>query len=341
MTDLGKITGRKLCPSPVGILKGLGPLGVHLGTEEGVSFQTDNEMFWSSYCNGTRYRLQAKDTKDITSKFHVSLLQSGKILLQDFRDMYVSCTEHNGVTYLDTDKCTPDQLCEFDVFHNGEKVILKASNGLFVCRSFHHHGDYIEASRPTLEECCRFRTGMGDVYPPSFDISGVEVEDEDISKLSCRPCVLKKESFVNNTDVSQTHSFNLSWETRTTETTQWDRTWGLNSTSSATFSLLAFEATVTYNGSFQKIASTNRSIVEKRSLTVVVPEHSKITAQLVVSKMENASVPFKAVIRKTKVDGETVNLVEKGIWKGLVYDNVTLETKQEPEGESSYSCMIL
>ncbi|XP_002943282.1 uncharacterized protein LOC100488384 [Xenopus tropicalis] len=323
----------------MGISKGLGPLGVHLSTEEGVSFQTDNEMFWSSCSNGTKYRVVARESKDLTSKFHLSLLPNGRVLLRDFRDMYVSCVESAGVAYLETDKCTPDALCEFEVFHDGERVILKASNGLFVCRHFRHHGDYIEASRPGMEDCCRFRTGMGDSYPPSFDISLVELGD--VSNLNCRPVVLKKETFVNKTDAPQTHSFTLSWETRTAETTHWERTWGLSSTSSTTFSLLAFQATITYNGSFQKMATTHRSIVEKRSVTVVVPERSKVTAELVVSKMENATVPFTAFIRKTKVDGETLELVEKGVWKGLVYDSVTLETKQEPEGDEENSCRIL
>ncbi|KAM4665192.1 uncharacterized protein O3C94_013087 [Discoglossus pictus] len=323
----------------MGVSKGLGPLEVHLSTEEGVSFQTDNEMFWCSYCNGTSYRIHAREVKDLSSKFQVSRLESGKILLKDFREMYVSCMELDGVIYLDTDKCLPDQMCEFEVFHDGEKVILKASNGLYVCRTFRRHVDAIEASKAGVEECCRFRTGLGDMYPPCFDISQVVLDD--LSKLSCRPCVLKKETFVNNTNYSQSHNFCLTWETRTTDTTQWSNTWGLNSTHSAPFTLMSIEASVTYNGSFQKIASIKRSILVKRSLNVVVPEHSKVTAQLVVSKMENATVPFTAFIRKTKADGDSVDLEEKGVWKGLVYDNLTLETKQEAEWDFTYPCTIL
>ncbi|XP_063791600.1 uncharacterized protein LOC134947434 [Pseudophryne corroboree] len=323
----------------MGISKGLGPLGIHLLTEEGVSFQTDNEMFWCSCCNGTKYRVHAQDMKDLTSKFQLSLLPNGKVLLQDFRDMYISWIDYDGVTYLEVEKCVPDELCEFEVFNDGEKVMLKSSNGLFVCRNFRHHGDAIEAGRSIIEDCCRFRTGMGDLYPPCFDISDVVLGN--VSKLTCRPCVLKKETFVNKTDVAQSHEFTLSWETRTTDTTQWDTTWGLNATYSATFSAMAFEAVITYNGTFQKVASTYRSIVEKRRVTVNVPEHSKVTAQLIVCKMENASIPFTAIIRKTKVNGETINLAEKGVWKGLVYDDVTLETKQEPEGEFANTCRAL
>lgn len=322
-----------------GISKGLGPLSMYLATEEGVSFQTDNEMFMCSCCNGQRYLILAREMKDLHSKFHISLLPNGKILLQDFRDMYVSWTNCDGIITLETEKSVPDELCEFDVFNDGEKIFFKASNGLFVCRTFRHHGDIIEVSRPTMEDCCRLRTGMGDMYAPCFDISNIELND--VSKLICRPCVLKKETFVNKTDINQSHGFALSWETRTTDTTQWETTWGLNSTHSASFSVLGFQANVTYNGTFQKVASTYRSIVEKRSITINVPQHSKVTAQLVVFKMENASIPFTAIIRKTKVNGEIVDLEEKGVWKGLVYDHVTLETKQEPEGEFKYICQAL
>ncbi|KAM9324282.1 uncharacterized protein PAF06_000303 [Gastrophryne carolinensis] len=323
----------------MGILKGLGPLGIFLSTEEGVSFQTDNEMYWCSCCNGKRYRIHAREMKDLSSKFQVSLLQNGKILLKDFRDMYVSWVDCDGTKFLETEKSTPDELCEFDVFNDGEKIILKASNGLFICRSFKHHGDLIEAGRAVMDDCCRLRTGMGDLYPPCFDIASVELAD--VSKLNCRPCVLKKETFVNKTDVTQSHGFTLIWDTRSTDSTQWETTWGLNSSYSTTVTIMAFQATISYSGSFQKMATTNRSIVEKRSITVNVPEHSKVTAQLVVSKMENASIPFTAFIRKTKVNGETIDLEEKGIWKGLVYDDVTLETKQEPEGDFEYTCRAL
>ncbi|XP_077343943.1 uncharacterized protein LOC143988335 [Lithobates pipiens] len=312
----------------MGISKGLGPLCIFLSTEEGVSFQTDNEMFWCSYCNGNKYRIHAREMKDLGSKFHISLLQNGKVLLKDFRDMYVSWVNCDGITYLETEKCIPDALCEFDVFNDGEKVILKASNGLYVCRSYKNHEDLIEVGKTHIVDCCRLRTGMGDLYPPCFDISNVELQD--LSKLSCRPCVIKKETFSNKTEESQSHDLTLSWETRSTDTTQWETTWGLNATHSITVSIMAFQASMTYNGTFQKVASTNRSIVEKRSITFTVPKRSKVTAQLVVSKMENASIPFTAFIRKTKISGETVHLEEKGVWKGLVYDNVFLETKEEP-----------
>ncbi|XP_075042207.1 uncharacterized protein LOC142101724 [Mixophyes fleayi] len=323
----------------MGISKGLGPLSIHLLTEEGVSFQTDNELYWCSHCNGVNYRVHVREMKDLASKFQISLLQNGKILLQDFRDMYVSWTNYDGVTYLEIEKSIPDSLCEFEVFNDGEKVILKASSGLFVYRTFRHHGDAIEVGRSTVVGSCCFRTGMGDMYPPCFDISDVELND--VSKLVCRPCVLKKDTFVNKTDAAQSHVFNLTWETRTTDTTKWNTTWGLNSTFSTKFSIQAFEATIAYNGTFQKVASTYRSILEKRSVTVNVPEHSKVTAQLVVSKMDNASIPFTAYIRKTKVNGEALNLEEKGVWKGLVYDDVTLETKQESEGEFANTCRAL
>lgn len=242
--------------------------------------------------------------------------------------MYVSWVNCDGIIYLETEKSIPDTLCEFDVFNDGEKVILKASNGLYVCRSYINHEYLIEVGKTRIVDCCRLRTGMGDLYPPCFDFSSVELKD--LSKLSCRPCVIKKEIFNNKTEESQSHDLTLSWEVRTTDTTQWETTWGLNATHSTAVSIMAFEASVTYNGTFQKVATTNRTIVEKRSITVIVPKRSKVSAQLVVSKMENASIPFTAFIRKTKISGETVHLEEKGVWKGLVYDNVSLEIKEEP-----------
>ncbi|KAM5145692.1 uncharacterized protein ACMZJ9_013066 [Mantella aurantiaca] len=311
----------------MGFSKGLGSLCIYIDAEEGVSFLTDNDMFWCSNCDRVRYKIHAQEMKDLGSKFIITLLKNGKILLKDFREVYVSWENCDGITYLVTEKSIPDELCEFEVFNDGEKVILKASNGLFVCRSFKNHGDIIEVGKSTMANCCQLRPGMGDLYAPCFDISSVELKNLD--KLNYRSCILKKEVFRNKSDVPQSHDFIFTWETRTNDITQWDTTWGLNGTHSSPFTIMEFEATVTYNGTFKKIASTHRSIAEKRCITVEVPGRSKVTAQLTVSKMENASIPFTAFIRKTKVNGEVLYMEENGVWKGLVYDKITVETKQE------------
>ncbi|XP_073397449.1 uncharacterized protein [Dendrobates tinctorius] len=320
------------CTLPMGISRGLGPLTMYLFTEEGVSFQADNDMFLTSGYNGKHYLVQVREMKDLNSKFLITLLPNGKIMLKDVRDSYVSWADNEGILYLDTEKCIPDETCEFEVFHDGDRVLFKASNGLFVFRNFRFHGNVIEVGRSSMDDCCRFRTGMGDLYAPSFDISDVELHD--ISKIVCRPYVLKKETFVNKTDEVQSHDFSFSWEARIAETTQWENTWALDAKLSTSFSVLGFEGTITYNGHFQKIATVNRSIAERRSVTVDVPRRGKVTAQLVVSKMENVSLPFIASVRKHFVSGESMCFEEKGVWKGLVYDNITLETKQESEGVS-------
>ncbi|KAM4019170.1 uncharacterized protein ACNLHF_028513 [Anomaloglossus baeobatrachus] len=316
----------------MGISRGLGPLTMYLFIEEGVSFQSDNDMFLCSGFNGRDYLIQVRETKDLTCKFLITLLPNGKVMLQESRDTYVSWVEREGVLHLDTEKSIPDASCEFEVFNDGERVLFKASNGLFMFRNFRYHGDTIEVGRSSMDDCCRFRLGMGDMYAPAFDFSDVELHD--ISKIVCRPYVLKKETYVNKTDDVQSHEFNFSWEIRTPEITQWESTWGIDSNLSTTFSVLGFEGTITYNGSFQKIATVNRSIVERRNVTIDVPQRGKVTAQLVVSKMENASIPFIASIRKSKVTGEAIYFEEKGVWKGLVYDSVTLEVKQESERNS-------
>ncbi|KAM3911211.1 uncharacterized protein RB166_019905 [Leptodactylus fuscus] len=317
----------------MGTTKGLGPLAMYVNAEEGVCFQTDNGLYLCSVCIGMMFRIQPCDVKDTHSKFYVSLLPNGKVLLQDYRNVYLCWTDEELV-YLDADKCAPDEYCEFEVFHDEEKVLFKASNGLFVCRTYRYN-DLIEVSHPTMDNCCRFRTAMGDMYAPSLDISQVVLSD--ISNLACKPCVVRKETFVNKLDTVQSHSFTLTWETRTQDTTEWETTWGLNTTTSSEFDLKGVTVSVTYNGHFKKVATTNRSIVEKRSITVDVPQHRKITAMLVVHKIDKASIPFTALIRKTKVIGETLHFEEKGVWRGLVYDNITVETKEEPAWDN-FTC---
>nr|XP_033780252.1 uncharacterized protein LOC117350227 [Geotrypetes seraphini] len=310
------------------ISKGLGALEIYLDAEEGVTFKTDNDMYWNSYYEVYRYIIMPLEFKDECSKFLLTRLPSGKILLRDVRDMYLSCTPHDGVGHIMPDKESPDRFCEFEPYFEEDKVALKAANGMFVCRAYRRM-HFIEASKPTPEECCRFRLQIGDLLYPCYDIFSVVVGDT--SHVRCQPSVVKKETFVNKTDQPVSHTFNLGWEMRATETTTWNHLWGLESITSGTFTLQGMEATVTYNGGYLKTVSTFKNISEKRSSTVNVPEHSKAIAQLVVTKQDQVTVPFAVNVRKTKKDGESFYMEEKGSWKGLVYTDVTLETKDEPD----------
>ncbi|XP_029467888.1 uncharacterized protein LOC115096840 [Rhinatrema bivittatum] len=321
------------------ISKGLGALEMYVGAEEGVAFRTDNDMYWSSCCDAYHFAVLARDHKDHSSKFQLTLLPTGKVLLRDFRDMYLGYVLHDdGVGRIEAEKISPDRFCEFEPFYEGEKVALRAINGMFVCRVFRRI-HFIEASKPTAEECCRFRLLLGDLLYPGHDI--LQVELGDTTHIKCQSSVVKKETFVNKTEKPLSHTFNLGWEVRATDITTWARPWGLEYTTSATFTLLGMEATITYNGSHLKTASAYRNISEKRSATVIVPPHSRALAQLVVTKQDQVEVSFTADIKKIKQDGETVMMEERGSWKGLIYTNVVLDTKEEPVMDLDYLCTAL
>ncbi|XP_030049738.1 uncharacterized protein LOC115463412 [Microcaecilia unicolor] len=318
------------------ISKGMGALEIYLDAEEGVAFRTDIDMYWTSWCENYRYVILARDFKDHSSKFKLTRLPSGRILLRDFRDMYLSYALRDGVGRIEPVKVKPDRSCEFEPYFEEDKVALRATNGMFVCRayrSFH----FIEASQSTPEECCRFRLSIGDLLYPCHDILNVTLGKT--NHIKCQPSVVKKETFANNTDEPLDYTFNLAWEMRASETTTWPRLWGLESNTSTSITLQGMEATITYNGSYLTTMSTFKNISEKRSSTVSVPPHSKAVAQLVVTKQDQVEVPFVANIKKTKQDGEAVYMEVKGSWKGLVYTDVTLETKEEPE--TDYQCTVL
>ncbi|XP_078520286.1 uncharacterized protein LOC144785039 [Lissotriton helveticus] len=306
--------------------RGLGALEVFLDTEEGAAFITDNDMYMS--CNGDSSCsvIHTVEQKDPSCKFQLSLVPSGKVLLQDYRGLYLSSVPPNGVCFLEPDCPAADALCEFEPYYEDEKVALKAANGMFLGRVFHRH-HYIEPSRLNPDECCRFRLVLGDLLCPAFEITDVDLGS--LSKVKCQPCIVKKETFVNRTEMPQNHVFNLMWEMKAVDTTTWSRAWGMDSKSTFNFTLLGIEGTVSYNGTYQKTAPFRRNIREERSSTVNVLPNRRATAHLVVSKQENAEVPFTATVKKVRADGNSIITHENGKWKGLVYDNVTLEVKQE------------
>ncbi|XP_069502809.1 uncharacterized protein [Ambystoma mexicanum] len=319
------------------MLRGLGALEVFLDTEEGAAFVTDNDMYMSCNADFKCSVLHTVEQKDPSCKFQVSIVPSGKVLLQDYRGLYLSSILPNGVRFLEPDCPAADVLCEFEPYYEDDKVALRAANGMFLCRVFQRY-HYIEPSRPNPDECCRFRLVLGDLLCPSFEITAVKLEN--LSKVKCQPCVLKKETFINRMDVPQDHVFNLTWDVRTIETTTWSRAWGMDSKCTFNFTLLGIEGTVSYNGTYHKTAIFRHTVREERSATVNVLPNSRATAYLVVAKQESAEIPFTATIKKVRSDGNSVVTHENGKWKGLVYDTVTLEIKQEDLRDET-PCKIL
>ncbi|XP_053144873.1 uncharacterized protein LOC128342070 [Hemicordylus capensis] len=308
--------------------KGLGQLEAFLHAEEGVAFQMDNLMFWDSLGRGCDWAIQGVSEKTESSKFQITLLPSGKILLRDWVGMYLAPRQsgHPNTYPILPVLHSENAALQYEVFHRDNMVAFRAHNGLFlsrVFRSFHT----IEAAKRFADDSCYFRPVIGDLLSPTLQI--VRVIPGNLSRVKCYRCVLKKETYINRSEAPENHTFTMTWETQHADRVFWKRLWGLGMASSLQFNIMDMTATVKYSQDNERVVTVMRNISETCTEQVVVPPRMKATARLVFSKDNATAVSFVAMITKTKSDGDVVILYEPGAWSGLVYFNVRLEVKIE------------
>ncbi|XP_028652292.1 uncharacterized protein LOC114642197 isoform X2 [Erpetoichthys calabaricus] len=311
------------------IVSSLGPLDMYIDKQEGVALKADNGNFLS--CIGTNesmYLEPAKANKDQWCKFQVSKCPDGKVLLKDPRGKYLSRYDEGGIQYIRPVKSSPDDYCKFSVFTDNNKILLRADNGLYVSR-IQRERQNIEAAKEGPDECCKYDVSIGDVVEPSFTILSIEVKDFQPDKIKT-PTAVTEQAYTNNTSINQSHTFKLSWTDRTSETTTWNHAWGFSSTLSFDVLFVKCSATVSYNGSYQKSSTLEKTITVADETTITVPSKKKVVAQLIVNKNDNAVVPFRAKIKKIDCNGTETILTEEGTWKGILYTNVTIDASEQP-----------
>ncbi|XP_051780437.1 uncharacterized protein LOC127527023 [Erpetoichthys calabaricus] len=314
------------------IINSFGPLEMYIDKEEGVALQADNGKYWScisyDFDGQNMYIEAAKANKDYWCKFLVTKTSDGKVLLKDRRGMYLSRYDEGGIQYIRPEKSSPDEYCKFSVFTDDNKILLRADNGMYVSRIHREHQN-IEAAKEGPDECCRFALSLGDVVEPSFKILSIEVKDFNPDQIKT-PTAVAEQSYTNNTSVAQSHTFKLSWVQKTSETTTWNHAWGFSVSLSHEFKIVNFSATVSYNGSYEKSSTLEKTVTVADESTINVPPKSKVVAKLIVYKDDNAVVPFRAKIKKIDGNGVETILTEDGTWNGVFYNKVNINASEEP-----------
>ncbi|XP_039625625.1 uncharacterized protein LOC120539537 [Polypterus senegalus] len=142
----------------------LGPLESFIDTEKSVTFRTDNGLFWCSVDVGGEFNsIQGvRSFNEESCKFKVLRGKNGKILLQDWRGVYLSRVHRVNENFIEAAKSESDALCEFQVSYEDGKVIFRADNGKLVSRYFNYTEHHIEAAYEQPNVCCRFTVSPGD-----------------------------------------------------------------------------------------------------------------------------------------------------------------------------------
>ncbi|XP_053150583.1 uncharacterized protein LOC128344469 isoform X2 [Hemicordylus capensis] len=314
--------------------KGLGQLEAFIDADEGVAFQMDNLLFWDSLGTDYNWAIYGLFEKKQSSKFQVTLLPSGNVLLRDWKDMYLAPRPVGrglNTSRIIAVEYSEDASLQYEVFYRENKVAFRACNGLYlsrVFRSFHT----VEAAKHSADDSCYFQPMIGDLIIPTFEI--LRVTTSNLSQVKCYPCVLMKETYINRSEEPESHTFTMTWEIQVADNLVWHHLWGLGVASFHQFNIMDMTATLAYSQDNERVVTVMRYICETHTEQVTVPPNRKATALLLTKKHDVAVVDFVAIIGKVKSNGDVVTLHEHGTWSGLVYRDVHLEVQMERLCES-------
>ncbi|XP_053150585.1 uncharacterized protein LOC128344470 [Hemicordylus capensis] len=294
----------------------------------------DNLMFWDSLGRDDSRAIQGDVEKKMSSKFRITLLPSEKILLRDWVGGYLAlrpigrCQSHPILPV----QYSEHSSLQFEVFHRDNKVAFRACNGLFLARVYRNFHT-IEAAKHSADDSCYFQPVIGDLISPSFEILSVTLSDP--SNVNCYRCLLKKETYINRSEIPQSHIFTMTWETQVADRVFWNSLWGVGVATSHQFKIMDMTAILEYSQDNERAVTVVRSIYETCTKQVVVPPKMKATAHLVANKRNATAMHFTAIIRKVMSNGHVINMHQRGAWSGLIYLDVHLEiTIEEQLGES-------
>lgn len=311
------------------VWKGLGQLEAYIGADEGVAFQMDNKMYWDSLGNGSHWAVEGMPEKRKSSKFWLIPAPSGKVMLKNWLGLFLAAVD------VRSEKIYPIQPVQystkpslsFEVYFRDNMIAFRASNGLFLCRTFKEFNG-LEAAKFFPDETCCFLPQIGDIDLPTFEI--VSVVPNDIFPIQYHPHFVDKQIFYNRRSTSVLHTFGLNWVTHCTDRVIWKHLWGLGLPSSCSFRIEDATPTVKYTEDNQQNFSLVRSVLEIIVKKVEVPPSTKAIASFWVDIVHSVVVPFLVTIQKVKPHGDVERFNETGAWKGMVYKNLRVDVAMEP-----------
>ncbi|XP_053227598.1 uncharacterized protein LOC128405217 [Podarcis raffonei] len=307
------------------VSKGLGQLEAYIDAEEGVAFQMDNNLIWDSLDGQYTWAIQGLTEKLASSKFWVTCLPMGKVMLRNWAGKYLAAVAigENPVNFpIQPVQYSEDPSLQFEVFYKGNRVAFQAYNGLFLTRTYRGFTS-VEAAKLVADDSCYFRPLIGDLLPPKFKI--LRVITSDLSHMIYHHSVLDKQVYANRGEAAVRHTFDMTWETTVADTVFWNSLWGLGVETSCHFTLEDAMPRLEYTENNDRTVLVQRNISQRLTQEVLVPPHTEVLAKLVVHRNSTATVSFTAVIQKVKSNGDVVMLNKGGLWKGLVYHGVRLE----------------
>jgi len=171
----------------------------------------------------------------------------------------------------------------------------------------------------------------------TYKLLRVEWDTKSLSSGMGRPIVVSRRSYSNHGNGKIKHTITLKTEFTEKSTTTWEHHLGVGVSASWGASFLFGDVSTSISLSYDytqgKESSLEKKRTEQRSITIEIPAHSHIEADLLLKQSEKMTIPFKATFKKTTRDGKTSEVEEKGVWKGVLYYDIKVTTKDIKDSE--------
>jgi len=207
-----------------------------------------------------------------------------------------------------------------------EDIDRKIPDGMVLVGVWSEHQNHHEDRRWKLTQC-HFQCGAEATY----EYLGVEWDTRGLSQGMGNPIAVAHGSYPNHGNVEITDTITLKTEITEKSTTTWEHHLGVGLSTSWSASFLfgdvSASLSLTYDYTQGKESSLTKTKTVQRSIGIKIPAHSHIEAKMILKQSEEMTIPFKVTFKKTTTDGKTSVVEEKGIWKGVLYYDIKVETK--------------
>lgn len=331
-----KVDKNLVCSKPVKA-KRMPLLEPHINSGLGVSLKAHNGKYLS-LIRGFFFPIAKnvyadKHAKDEWCKFIIEKVGENTIYLKSAKtNKYLTLWGPHDIR---AEKSKPDQYCLFTVHEDGGKLILQGDNGLFLGVHGSSLMSEIESRKGGIDEWTRFIVETGSITPVKEEILSVSFgKTNDMKYMKPLTAAVRSVSNRSSKDVSKTVS--LEWAHTASQQTSWEHGWGVTAgftykssagivgIASASFE---FSLEINTHGTYAGNRGTSETITLTETQPLTVAPGTQVTAELLVSKIDGAELPFTAKIRRTSEVG-TVEFEERGTWKGVLVWKTWLDVKE-------------
>jgi len=247
---------------------------------------------------------------------------------------YLTMVIWNSKIYMMEKDVFPSRKSELQVIPKDGKVAFRLKeNGKFL-RYYQTEKDLVADSNDLTRDAL-FSIETGSVRDVKERIVKIDFRNTaDFTQV--QPTVVQTKTIINKGSLPVEKTISMSWEASSKQSTSWEHNWALGVSAEgkvgASKGFASIEVSTSFSAEYgganvQGDEETKTTSVEEDT-KVVIPSNKRVEAELTVTKIDNAEVPFIAkIIRES--DAGVTTFYQDGVWRGVLVLNSFVTVKEE------------